>query len=185
MSRTTLVLALAMLAGAIDAGRAQGDPYAARPLEVNAHVGGLALDGADTEVMAGARVVYHTAGGLGFGGNFDVAPVEESEARFGTLGFEGNLFLASGEVTYTFPSDNPVHLFLSLGVGAATFSPDEGDSESELLIPIGGGFAWFHEETHWAIRADVRDQVIRVENGESDTFHNWEFSGGISYLFGF
>lgn len=184
MSRTTLAVAVAMLVVTPGTGHAQVEPYADRPFEVNAHVGGLALDQADTEVMVGARVVFHTPRGLGFGGNFDVSSIEESEARFGGLGFEGDLFLASGEVTYTFRSDNPVHVFVSLGVGAATFSPDEGDSESELLIPIGGGFAWFPEESRWAVRADVRDQIIRVENGESDTFHNWELSGGISFLFG-
>ena len=185
MSRTILACALAAFAVATtDVAHGQDRSYADSPIEVNAHVGGLAVDGSDTEVMYGVRAAYHTARGLGFGGSFDLVPIEETEARFGTLGFEGDLTLASGNVSYTFPSDTPVHVFVTLGVGAATFSPDEGDGESELLIPLGGGFTWFLEAWPLAVRGDVRDHIIRVEDGESDTFHNWEFSGGISVLFG-
>lgn len=185
MRRTIHALLLgALTAATANVVRGQDRPYVDRPIEVNAHAGGFALDGGDTEVLLGARAMFHTARGLGIGGSFARVAVEEIETRFGPPGFDGDLFLTSGEVVYTFASDTPVHAFVLAGVGAATFSPEEGDGESELLIPVGGGFTWFLEEWPIAIRGDVRDHVIRRGDGESDTLHNWEFSGGISILFG-
>jgi len=182
MLRTLTVSLLGALAlAAAPVALAQSEHYVDRPLEINVHAGGLALDDADTEVIFGVRGAWHTRSGFGFGGNFDVVPVG-NESRL--LAFEGEIFLTSGEVSYTFPSDDPTHFFVAAGIGAATFSPDDGDSESELLIPVGGGFKWFLADSRYAIRAEVRDQIIRVDNGDSETLHNWEFSVGISFLFG-
>lgn len=172
-------------------GRAQAEHYANRPLEANVHVGALAFDEGDTEALIGGRLVYNLPSGFGIGGNLDWSPVDD----------DVNVYLYSVDLNYTFPSDAQAHFFVSGGIGAATISldlPDEfadDDSETDLLVPIGGGIKWFNRtnDSTWGLRAEVRDNIIFAEGFEfadgaveedTEATHNFEFSGGVSFFFG-
>ncbi len=185
VSAALVVAGLIFLATAPRA-RAQAEHYAHRPIELNAHLGGIALDKdltGDTELLLGARAGYNFPGGLGFEANFDRTQV--TIVQIGETSFDENVYLYSGGVTYTFSSSSKLHPHVSLGVGAATFDPDRGKGSTELLIPFGVGFRYFERtyDPRWAVRGDLRDDVIRFTDPD-ETTNNIEFSAGISFLFG-
>ena len=85
----------------------------------------------------------------------------------------------------------------STGAGAATLSLDDApvgvtESSTGLLIPVGAGFKVYNRSVGptWALRFDVRDNVILLEtlnlDGGTDTEprNNIEASAGFSFLFG-
>ncbi|HUP00821.1 MAG TPA: hypothetical protein VM737_04785 [Gemmatimonadota bacterium] len=154
--------------------------YINRPWEFNFHLGALLFDDeiADGgELMLGARLVHNWPSGWGFGGNFDYSQIED----------DVDVFLYSGEVDYTFGSPTRTHFFVGLGLGAASFSddrrPDDDDSETHLLIPLAIGVKHFNRtnDPNWAIRGELRDNIIRLEDPD-ETTHNIELSAGISFL---
>jgi hypothetical protein len=61
------------------------------------------------------------------------------------------------------------------------------------MVPVGVGLKWYNRPSGptWALRGDLRDNIIFVNAdeddvdllGDDDTQNNWEFSGGISFLF--
>ena len=189
------ILALALGLGWTGSAFAQEEHYGARPWELNLHGSAHMLDEAeDTDVGAGARILMHMPSGLGFGGSFEWIA---SNVDLGEDDFDVTTYLYSGSVEYTFGANSTLHPFVNAGVGAATVKISDvpegfDDSETNLLIPIGGGVKWFpRTDASWAIRAEVRDNIIRVsgdddelEDSDSEMFHNWEISGGVSFFFG-
>lgn len=186
MRRMGFALALVLVAGLGWSSRAlaQAEHYGNRPWELNAHAGAHWFDDDDDSprLGLGTRIFINMPSGWGFGGSFDWIPADE---QIDGLDLDFNVFLYSAEVEYTFASPGLLHPFVGAGIGAATFKlkdiPDEfDDSETELLIPLVAGIKWFHRTNspNWAIRAELRDNII---DGDS---HNWEISGGISFLFG-
>ncbi|CAN5336048.1 hypothetical protein BH18GEM1_BH18GEM1_19830 [soil metagenome] len=198
MTRSALTLllgGLAALAWSVDA-RAQSPAshYANNHVEANLHVGAFfpdeALFGADdTDAMVGGRLVYNLPSGWGFGGNFDWV-LADSDLDGNDI--DTNLYLYSAEIDYTFPSTSRIHFFLGAGVGAATLSyedsPESLDGETNLLIPVAGGLKWFNATNRpsWALRAEVRDNIIFADDADEDSeaTNNFELSGGISFFFG-
>jgi hypothetical protein len=68
-------------------------------------------------------------------------------------------------------------------------APDEiDDLRTDFLLPLAMGLKWFNrmDNPSWAIRVDVRDNIIWFEslNGDTDPENNWEISAGFSILFG-
>ncbi len=161
------------------------------PYEVSVHVGGVALDdflGGETEFAVGSRVLYSMSSGLGVGTNFDwIQPTPKDD--FGE-DVNINIYLYSGEVDYTFRTDSQTMAFVGAGVGAATFSPEEGESATEVLIPLAAGVRWVNDAAtpEWGIRAEFRDNVIVVSVDDEDlsdqTTNNIEFSVGITFYVG-
>lgn len=197
MRRIVPLFAIAVFALAWTAtARAQAEHYADKPIELNVHAGGIAIEDADTEVLVGGRLGYNMANGFGLEGAFDWT--QQSEDFDGT-DYTSNGYLYNVSLTYTFPSPNQLHVFVSGGVGAATTSPDSdledlgAESQTDLAIPVGGGVKWFNRtnDPSWGIRADVKDHIIVGSDQEFDgitvdgqTTNNFEFSGGISFFFG-
>jgi len=181
---------------------AQEEHYGNRPWELNVNGGAHFWDdatfgeGSDTDFGAGARIFMNTPSGWGFGGNFtwvlanadidDDPDVEED--------LDVNVYLYSAEVEYTFPAGTRLHPFVGVGVGAATVKLSDvpegfDDSETELLVPLAGGIKWFGGSGTWAVRAEVRDNIIFITGDEDlgiedETTNNIEVSGGVSFLFG-
>ncbi|HJR53365.1 MAG TPA: outer membrane beta-barrel protein [Gemmatimonadota bacterium] len=203
MKRSMLAIACAALLvlGVTGRAQAQAEHYGPSPIEFNAHVGALFLDtpegaDSDTDPMYGIRLGYNTPSGFGLAGNLDWVPGERN--LFGS-DVDVNTWLYSGEINYTFGSGGRIHPFVAAGVGAATrtFSdlPDDDDdieSQTDLMIPFGGGIKWFSQSNRWGIRTEIRDNMVLltdvedVEEGDEDTeaTHNVELSGGISFFFG-
>jgi hypothetical protein len=162
------------------------------PYELNIHAGGIFPDEGDSHGLLGTRFMLHKSSGWGFGGNFDWVPISDDETRFDE-DVDVNTFLYSFEVDYTFRSDNPLRFFAGGGLGAASTriddAPDEVDDlQTDFLLPLAIGLKWFNrmDNPSWAIRLDVRDNIIWFErlNGDTDPENNWEISAGFSILFG-
>ena len=202
MNRTLFAIAFTalMVVGVAANAQAQGEHYGPAPIEFNAHVGALFIDtpegvDSDTDPMYGLRLGYNTTSGIGFAGNLDWVP---GERNIGGSPIDVNTWLYSAELNYTFASPARVHPFLAAGVGAATRSfsdiPGEDDIESQtdLLIPVGGGIKWFSKSNTWGIRTEIRDNIVLEtdvfdpEEGDEDTSaaHHIELSGGVSFFFG-
>lgn len=152
--------------------------YAHRPWEFNAHAGVILFDEDfidESEFLAGARVLHNWPSGWGLGGNFDYTQIEDGV----------DVYLFSGEVDYTFGSPNRAHFFAGAGLGGANFSfdDDDRDNETELLVPIVVGVKWFNRTSDptFAIRGEVRDNIIRFDDAD-ETTNNIELSAGISFL---
>lgn len=197
-----LTLAFAFVIGWTSQAQAQRNPY-----ELNAHVGafrydlGLGLDNdsaaenTDTDVMLGARFGLTYPSGWGFGGNFDwvIADQVALPAGFEDEDINLNIYLYSGEISYTFPATSQARFFVNAGAGAQTISVsdvpgfDDIENETNLMIPVGGGLKWMNSATapRWAIRGDVRDNIVFGDDveGNTETDQNFEFSGGVSLIF--
>lgn len=159
--------------------RAQATPY-----ELNVHVGGLSLDDAeDTDVLIGARIMLQYPSGWGWGGNFDWVSADE----------DLDLYLYSFEIDHTFGRGSQLRPFVGGGIGAATAKISDApegvdDSDTNVLIPIAGGVKWLNQPSQpsWAIRGEIRDNIIFTDEGDDDgasATNNWEFSGGVSFFF--
>lgn len=190
------VTALALLA-------ARPEPSSAQTgWEFNVHGATLLSDlfpESGASIQAGARLVHTTPWRLTIGGNFDWARTRE--VVLGPTGdVSADLLLFSGEIGYAAPLSPRTDLMLAAGAGTASvrlydLPPDVPllENSSGLLIPVGVGVRFRNrpETATWAIRADVRDQVIFLDvvdpvSGEVDPEprHNWELSAGLSFLFG-
>ncbi len=162
------------------------------PYELNLHAGGLFPDDDDSQGIFGTRFMLHKASGWGFGGNFDWVPISDEDTGLDEA-VDVNRYLYSFEVDYTFQSTNPLRFFVGGGLGAASTrindAPEEiDDLETDFLLPLAIGLKWFNrmDNPSWAIRFDVRDNIIWFEspNGDTDPENNWEITGGFSILFG-
>lgn len=143
----------------------------------------------------GARLLYRTNSGFGFGGNLDWATADNILIRSGLDGLSANILMYSFEIDYTSRVSPRADFFFGGGLGAATVQFDVADVQNSTgtLVPIGGGVKLLNREVDpsWAFRLDVRDNIIvrtvidpitQAENDEAR--HNWELSAGISFLFG-
>ncbi len=199
MRKSLYALAIAALAlGWSTSAHAQAEHYTNKPIELNIHGGAMIFDDLisdDTELGFGGRLAYNMPNGVGIGGNLDWSQVTVSREEGGEVDI--NIYLYSAEVDYTFAASTKLHPFVGAGVGAATFSPDinDAESETELMVPIAAGIKWFNETNSptWAIRAEVRDNIVFAtaedENGggvfeNDETLNNIEISAGVSFFFG-
>jgi hypothetical protein len=148
-------------------------------------------------LQVGGRIARNFANGLTIGGNVDWAAANDvTLAPFG--GLNASLLLYSAEIGYRVPISPRATFFLSGGAGAAMLAIDEppptvAQSSTGLLIPVGGGIKIHNRAIapSWALRFDVRDNVILLETTQgaaeevqTEPRHNLEFSAGLSFLFG-
>ncbi|CAN5335936.1 hypothetical protein BH18GEM1_BH18GEM1_19820 [soil metagenome] len=197
MSKSLLGMALGLIF-------AVGLPASARAqnwYELNGHVGAFRYDieDSDTDVLLGARMMLQYDSGWAWGGNFDWVNVDRIEIP-GDDDVKLDLYLYSAEIDYMFPSASQVRFFVGAGVGAATGRvddlpglDDDDESKTHLLVPLAVGLKWYNNpdvsQATWAIRGDVRDNIIFVGDdsiifGDQDEAkNNFELSGGISFLF--
>lgn len=187
----TMMLAPAVL---VPAGRASAQ------VELNVHAGAMFAQEPDEPVLApfdggieflvGARVVLNPDGGPGLALSGDRLSLDA-----------GTVWLYSAALEYTFPSSRAAHLFGGIGLGGARTDFDDDfslavagdidadlDTETDLLVPIYFGFKGFNRPTDpdWALRVEVRDNVIFAEDvsGSTEIFNNWEVSAGFSWILG-
>lgn len=196
MYRLSWVAAFALLVTLLAAGPARAQNW----YELNGHLGGLRYDieDSDTDVALGGRMMLQYRGGFAWGGNFDWVNVNRVDVPGTDDDIKVDLFLYSFGLEYMFPTGGQFRPFLAGGVGAATGRiddipglSDDDTSKTHLLVPLGGGFKWYNAPppaATWALRADIRDNIIFVGDesvifGSDETKNNFEYSGGISFLF--
>jgi outer membrane beta-barrel protein len=160
--------------------------------------------GMDTEIKirvegeAETRTVTNEGGSdFMFGARYNYN-FSKNNSLEGTAGFifpeGGKLYFYNANYRYNISAgDELVVPFFTVGAGAVTVAPDQGDSETYLTINFGGGVGFFLSDK-LAFRVDVRDYVIRVGEqtgdvdgttvtAESHSEQILEFSGGITFYF--
>lgn len=167
--------------------------------ELNLHAAVLRpglFDESAGALQFGGRLVRNFGSGVSFGGSVDWARPED--VTLATLaGQSASLLLYSAELDYRFRVSPRTEFFLGAGVGAATLTLDQpplgvAESSTGLLVPVGGGFKILNRPVSptWALRFDVRDNVILLEalnadgDIETEPRNNVEASVGVSLLFG-
>ena len=196
MYRLSLVAALGLIVTLLAAGPARAQNW----YELNAHVGGFRYDieDSDTDVLLGARMMLQYQSGFAWGGNFDWVNVDRIDVPGTDDDIKLDLYLYSFGLEYAFATGGQFRPFVAGGVGAATGRiddipglADDDRSKTHLLVPLGVGFKWYNApppRASWALRADLRDNIIFVGDesvifGSDETKNNFEYSGGISFLF--
>jgi hypothetical protein len=162
-------------------------------------------DDTDTDPLIGARLLYNFANGLGIGGNFDWVFVDQIPLPAGAddEDVNVNLYLYSGELHYTIPSESNVKFFLGGGIGGATRqltdvpTVDDPSGESleatDLLVPLFLGLKFVNDpmDPTWGITVEGRDNIIWIEEFDFDELdedkeatHTWALMAGLSFFFG-
>jgi hypothetical protein len=177
-------------------------PAATLPIsnwELNLHAATMRPDLFDESAGAlqfGGRLFRNFGNGLSIGANVDWA--KANDVTLGPLAGLGATFLLySAELGYGVRVSPRAVFFVGAGFGAATVSLDDApvgaaESSTGTLIPAGGGFKIHNRgvDPSWALRFDVRDNVILLDapatDGavETEPRHNVEASVGLSFLFG-
>ena len=85
------------------------------------------------------------------------------------------------EGQYNFLPDTDLALFVAAGLGGRILDYDVTERTHSFLIGYGLGFKYFFAK-HWALRGDVRH--LFLPNVNSDGKNNFEYTLGISFLFG-
>ena len=219
MIRKEVLLVFAVIATLLpSAASAQGN----RAFFVNPYVGGfvlsdkglqnLAADGftldgeIDPSLLFGARLGVQLTDSWKVEGAFGMSPFTASIEDVEGFEIDGDALLLYGALNYHLPHQGPLGFFLSAGAGAARISfddtevfgePVEGDSFTDFLLNLGGGFGWELTPT-LALRGDVKDHLqfckqIDEESAEDQAslcpeedkvLHDLEFSAGVSIRLG-
>jgi hypothetical protein len=166
--------------------------------ELNLHAATMRPDLFDESSGAfqfGGRLFRNFGSGLSLGANVDWARTSDvTIAPFD--GLSASLILYSAELGYDVRVSPRAVFHLGVGVGQAKLDLDRAlagaaESSTGLLVPAGGGIKIHNRAVAptWAIRFDVRDNVILLETvsgdgTETEPRHNVEASVGLSFLFG-
>jgi hypothetical protein len=167
--------------------------------ELNLHAATMRPDLFDESSGAlqfGGRLFRNFGSGISLGANVDWARTSDvTVAPFD--GLSASLLLYSAEIGYDVRVSPRATFHLGAGVGQAKLDLDRAlagaaESSTGLLVPAGGGVKIHNRavDPSWAIRFDVRDNVILLEtfSGDGGTQteprHNVEASVGLSFLFG-
>ena len=144
--------------------------------ELDWHVGFMDYgDVLDDDLLLGIYVARNISGGWGLEGGFGLTPGDE---------FKGYFAHANGVYNIKVPTWERFDPFLTAGVGLFAFSPEVGDSETNLAINFGGGAKLFMTP-RLAIRGDIRDHMVFADDpvtGDNDTTNNLQFSAGLTYF---
>ena len=172
-----------------------------RPFELNVNAGGHKLDGAEeTDLGVGGRLALHHRSGLSFVGSFTWVT---STVDLVTEEVDVHTYYYNAELEYTIPA-GLVEPFLGAGAGAQTIklddvsgtgtlslasSEEDSHSETNLMVPLTAGFKVLNGSRRFGLRVEIRDNMVFVkgdedEGTEDEATHNWEISGGLSFLFG-
>jgi len=163
------------------------------------------FDDTDTDPLVGARLLYNTTSGISFGGNFDWVFADQLDLpdTADDDDIDVSIYLYSGEVHYTIPSESRLKFFLGAGVGGATRqltdvptveNPDGENLEStDLLVPVFLGIKFVNDafDPSWGITVEGRDNIIWVDefdfvelDEDKQATNTWAFMGGLSFFFG-
>jgi len=132
-----------------------------------------------SDVSMKAGVVMGGHAGARFGawsveGSFAFAPASfEGTSTLGaTRSVDTNLMIYGLDALYTFPSENPLMEFFAVaGVGAKTYSPSEGDGQTDVAGNLGVGLRVWMSPT-LAVRFEGRDYVSSFEGEGSSKLQN-------------
>lgn len=189
---TVATIVLALLPLTVSEARSQ-DRLEMSGLEINAHGGGVFLDGLETnEFYGGVGAFLHFRGsGLAIGGTGDwVGTTVEDDGEDEAL--DATIWYYSGELSYGFPSVTQAQFYGFIGAGVARFQPgseleDAGaEDESNVMVPVGFGVRWLNHklDPSWGANLEIRDRVVYVDEEETKVSNDWSISLGLSLVLG-
>ncbi|SNB46166.1 OmpA family protein [Geobacter sp. DSM 9736] len=140
-------------------------------------VGGYSFDGEqhlETRPVVGVRGGYNFNRYLGAEVLFDYARTESTRAAG-----DANAFRYGGELLLHLLPDARMVPYVAAGYGATSVDYNRQPTFTDEQFSYGGGVKWFISDS-MAFRGDLRHLVMR----EDRTFHNFEYTAGLSWQFG-
>ena len=139
--------------------------------------GGYSFDGTqmiETNPVYGLRLGYDATKNLAIEGVFAYVATEATR-------FDQKLDVYSYrlDLLYNLMPDRKLAPYLAMGAGGATKDPENGKGYTDVTFNFGGGVKYFFTESV-ALRGDVRQLLVFADH----TVYNWEYSLGLSFLFG-
>ncbi|HBA88411.1 MAG TPA: hypothetical protein DCZ75_10625, partial [Geobacter sp.] len=172
-----LVLVPALLLGMLQKAEAG---VLAESFSVSPYVGGYSFidkDRLETGPTFGIRGGYNFTTHFGLEAAFGYIPTE-GKANSG-IG-DADVFSYHLDALYHFMPDGPLVPYLAAGYGGNSREYEGGGDVSRSTVNYGVGVKYFLREA-MALRGDVRHLISR-DVGE--TFHNFEYTVGLDFLFG-
>ena len=144
---------------------------------ISPFAGGYSFDGTqqiETKPVYGLRLGYDATKNLAVEGVFAYVATEATR-------FDQKLDVYSYrlDLLYNLMPDKKLAPYLAMGGGLATKDPEQGISYTDMTFNFGGGVKYFFTESI-ALRGDVRQLLVFADH----TVSNWEYSVGLSFLFG-
>ena len=143
-------------------------------------VGGYTFDGiqhARTRPVYGARLGLNATPSWQFEGVFDFVSSENNQSREDFRAYSYHL-----DVLYNFQPNHALVLYLVVGGGAVTFEGEADNENTDATFHAGLGFKYYVTKSV-ALRADAR-HVLVFEGTDDNNLSNWEYSLGLTFLFG-
>ena len=161
---------------------------------VSPFVGGFMFDEDEGEqrylvkdrVMFGARLGYDITDSFGVELVGHFTPAKYYPPGIGSEGRDIDVWNYRLDLLYNFMPHSVVVPYVAVGGGGQTIRYTGGDYDTshDGTVAFGGGFKFFFTE-NMALRADARHLLVFWnEDLDDDIIHNWEYSAGLSFLFG-
>jgi outer membrane beta-barrel protein len=141
----------------------------------------------DATMKAGVALGLHA--GARFGawsveGSLAFVPTSlEGTSTLGqTVSVDTNVMMYGADLLYTLPGENPLmEVFLATGIGAKTHSPNEGDSQTNVMGNLGAGVrVWLSPSM--AVRFEGRDYISSFDGESGSKLRNdLLFTVGLSF----
>ena len=176
----TMVLAVMALAGTVNAAERAG------AFSVSPFVGGFIFDEDDQSYLRKNRPMY----GLRLGYNWTDSFVTELVGHYvnAEVPAQSNhhldVFSYRMDLLYNFMPRTMLVPYVAVGGGGATIREAHGPNSHDGTFNFGGGVKYYMTE-NMALRADAR-HILDFQHNEldRDVINNWEYSLGLSMLFG-
>ena len=144
---------------------------------ISPFLGGYSYDGTqhfETKPVYGLRLGYDVMKNWSVEGVFDYVATETTQSRQSL-----NVYSYRLDMLYNFMPEDALVPYLAVGGGWATKEPTHGKEYSDATFNFGGGLKYYFTDTV-ALRGDVRQLLVFADH----TVNNWEYSVGLSFLFG-
>ncbi len=144
--------------------------------------------GLDDSFVVGAHAGLRFGRILGVEGTFAFVPTELPATDGGlTIGEDTDLRIYGASLLLNVPVPaSPLEPFAALGLGAKTYAPEEGESETDFMWSLGAGARLFFGD-HVAIRLEARNYMSSFDppdpTFDSSLQNDLLLTGGLSLLF--
>jgi OmpA-OmpF porin, OOP family len=173
-----VLLAVLALAGMAQAGERAG------AVSISPYIGGFVFDDHQQFPLKQNRVTYGFRLGYDFTDHFGTELVGSFvKPEYWAADHDFNDWLGHLDLLYNFAPHAVIDPYLVVGGGVQSlrYPKAAGGHQTDGIFTVGAGFKFFVAEDV-AIRIDGRH--IFDYQDDQETIHNWEYSAGVSFLFG-
>jgi OmpA-OmpF porin, OOP family len=174
-----VLLALLAVAGMAHAGERAG------AFSISPYIGGFVFDDHQQAPLRQNRVTYGFRMGYDFTDHFGAELVGSYvRPEISRTDHDFNDWIGHMDLLYNFAPHSAIDPYLVVGGGVQSMQYPKGygaGEQTDGIFTVGAGFKFFVAEDV-ALRIDGRH--IFDYQDEQETIHNWEYSAGLSFLFG-